>query len=153
MIPPSSAAQLTSSFLPSLNDSAQTSSNLSSSNPKRKPKTSKIKIEVEEEAPVQLPEGFEKLLKKAKTEDLNGCSILGSRPASANEFETPPKKKRETGRCETKATIQGPDGRIVEGIYDTNELNDFVKQFKVLRNKYGNLAILAFVYFYRIPSI
>ncbi|KAE9552969.1 hypothetical protein FO519_003806 [Halicephalobus sp. NKZ332] len=86
------------------------------------------------EVPVSLPEGFEKILEKAK----QGTPEIVSRPASANELDSsPPKKKRDSGRCETKATLQGPDGKILEEKYDAEDLQKFVKQFKMLRNKYG----------------
>jgi hypothetical protein len=146
MIPPPTANSLiATSFLPSL----------TAAKPAQKPSSKKRKLEqvqkVEDVPPVTLPDGFEQLLKKVKHEpksisDLDGTSTLStssvtSRPTSANEIDqqqqTPPKKKRETGRCETKATIQAPDGTIVEGNYNPQELNDFVKEFKVLRNKYG----------------
>jgi hypothetical protein len=146
MIPPPTANSLiATSFLPSL----------TAAKPAQKPSSKKRKLKqvqkVEDVPPVTLPDGFEQLLKKVKHEpkpisDLDGTSTLStssvtSRPTSANEIDqqqqTPPKKKRETGRCETKATIQAPDGTIVEGNYNPQELNDFVKEFKVLRNKYG----------------
>uniref|UniRef100_A0AC34FPA3 POU domain protein n=1 Tax=Panagrolaimus sp. ES5 TaxID=591445 RepID=A0AC34FPA3_9BILA len=159
MIPPPTAPSLlATSFLPSLTDTKPVLKSTPTSSNKRKLKQV-IKI-VKEEPPVTLPEGFEKLLKKVKYDpitdfekklkneslsEFDGSATLSniissSRPPSANEREqhcSPPKKKRETGRCETKATIQAADGSIVEGNYDTQELNEFVKDFKSLRNKYG----------------
>lgn len=97
--------------------------------------------------PVALPEGFEKLLEKAK----HGTPELVSRPASANELDaSPPKKKRDAGRCETKATLQGPDGKILEEKYDAEDLQKFVKQFKMLRNKYGKLGVCVFLLIYAL---